>query len=491
MKFRNSIIRTVACILLLFSICSACDDALDFTTDPQSVLSFSSDSIRFDTIITTVGSSRSELQVYNRNKKGLKISRVWLEKGSQTCFRVNVDGKYLEIPSGASVNGLEVWGGDSMLVIAEATLPARNQNEPFEMADRLNFQLESGVVQSVVVHAVGQDAYMWHGKVIERDTMLQPGRPYVVYDSLYVASGATLCLQPGVQLYFHDEAELKVRGVLQALGTREHPVVLRGDRTDRLFDYLPYDNTPSRWGGVRFYAESYGNKFQYTDLHSATYGILCDSASLEQEKLLIENSILHNIGGDGIKTVNCSIRVGNSQISNTKGYCVYQIGGSSEFVHCTLAQFYPWEAVRGQALFLSDKYFQTLLPLKKAHFYNCLITGYSDDVILGSLDESEKNSDYLFVSSVLNTPKVSDDARYQNCIFEEEVEDECCIREKGFVRFDTRNFLYDFTPDSCSPARSRADITYVRRYPYDRNGVDRMAVDRAAVGCYEFVRKGK
>lgn len=487
MKHFYSAFGGLLCFLGITLCLAACDDTERFTTDTGAVLAFSSDSIKFDTVITTIGSSTRSLKVYNRNDRGVRISRVWLEKGSATCFRVNVDGVFLAPSSGASVSGLELYGSDSLMVFAEVTIPEKNQNEPFEMTDRLCFQLESGVVQAVTLQAIGQDAYLWKGKVIAQDTILSAGRPYLIYDSLSVAEGARLTLNAGVQLYFHDKADLLVHGQLLAEGTLDAPVVFRGDRTDNLFDYLPYDNTPSRWGGVRFFAGSKGNILRYADIHSASYGILCDSSSVEDSKLLLENSILHNIGGDGLKAINCNLTVGNTQISNTLGNCVYLIGGSSEFIHCTLAQFYPWEAVRGQALYLSDNYFSASVPLVKAHFYNCLITGYADDVILGSLEEKEQKYDYLFANSLLNTPAVTDDPRYRNCLFEPDQKEKYCIREKGFVKFDTKNYLYDFAPDSCSAALQLADTVYSLRYPFDRRGVSRFAGVRPAAGCYEYV----
>ena len=116
--------------------------------------------------------------------------------------------------------------------------------------------------------------------------------------------------------------------------------VFRGDRTDRMFDYLPYDNTPSRWGGIRLKASSQDNRFSYVDIHSASYGIACDSAATDATKLTLENSILHNIGGEGLGLYHCRAIVANTQISNTLGHCVAVVGGWAEFVHCTLAQFY-------------------------------------------------------------------------------------------------------------------------------------------------------
>lgn len=66
---------------------------------------------------------------------------------------------------------------ESIRIFAEVTMPHRGQEEPVAMTDKLVFTLESGVEQSVVLSTVGQDAYIWHGKVIERDTVLKAGSP--------------------------------------------------------------------------------------------------------------------------------------------------------------------------------------------------------------------------------------------------------------------------------------------------------------------------
>ena len=73
-------------------------------------------------------------------------------------------------------------------------------------------------------------------------------------------------------------------------------------------------------------------------------------------KLTLENSVIHNVGGEGLGLYHCRASVGNTQISNTLGHCVAVVGGWAEFVHCTLAQFYPWDAARGDALYLANKW---------------------------------------------------------------------------------------------------------------------------------------
>ena len=55
---------------------TSCDDSMSFTTDRGALLSFSTDTVRFDTVISTVGSSTRQLMVYNRNAgRGHTISR--------------------------------------------------------------------------------------------------------------------------------------------------------------------------------------------------------------------------------------------------------------------------------------------------------------------------------------------------------------------------------------------------------------------------------
>lgn len=464
---------------------AACDDAMSFTTDRGALLAFSTDTVQFDTVISTVGSSTRQLMVYNRNGEGVRIASVRLHRGSATPFRVNVDGSYLEPESGARAFDFEVRGGDSIRVFAEVTMPSNGQDAPVAMDDTLIFTLESGVEQGVILSAVGQDAYMWRGRVVKEDTLLEAGRPIVVYDSLSVAQGVTLSMAPGVELYFHDGANLWVHGRVVASGTKEHPVVFRGDRTDRMFDYLPYDNTPSRWGGIRLRASSMDNRFEYVDIHSASYGIACDSSSAETMKLTLENSILHNIGGEGLGLYHCRAYVANTQISNTLGHCVAVVGGWAEFVQCTLAQFYPWDASRGDALYLANQWLAMDYPMEHAHFQNCLVTGYADDVVAGNLKDENDELDYCFANCVLRTVESEDTARFIGVTYEKPGEEG--TGDKQFRLFDTDNFLYDFRLDSLSLARDKGAAEWAVACPADRYGVSRTDDMAPDAGCYEYV----
>ena len=139
----------------------ACDNSDRFTVNRGAVLRFSSDTIRFDTVLTTIPSSTRMLTVYNRNKNGLRIQRVWMERMKDSPYQVNVDG--ISLSPAQEAYDFEVRGGDSLMVFVKVLLPETGQDEPLVNNDRLMIQLESGVVQSVVLTATAQDSYMWRG----------------------------------------------------------------------------------------------------------------------------------------------------------------------------------------------------------------------------------------------------------------------------------------------------------------------------------------
>lgn len=474
-------------ISLLFSSAYlvSCNDSDDFTTSRSALLTFSTDTIKFDTVISTIGSSTRQMMVYNRNADGVRVMTARMKKGSDTPFRVNVHGSYLERESGAKAYDFEVRSGDSLRVFAEVTVPEHGQDTPQEMIDTLIFTLESGVEQGVILSAVGQDAYIWKGMVIDKDTALTSGRPYIIYDSLSVRKDVTLHLESGVQLYFHDGANLWVHGRLIAKGTKEKPVVFRGDRTDRMFDYLPYDNTPSRWGGIRLKSTSTENELDYVDIHSASYGIACDSADVDVMKLTIKNSILHNIGGEGLGLYHCRSVVENTQISNTLGHCVSVVGGWTEFVHCTLAQFYPWDAARGDALYLANQWLALDYPLQHAHFKNCLMTGYAEDVVMGNLKDEDGSLDYYFGNCLMRTVPSDDVRRFENVVYEPTEGEN--VSDKQFKLFDTDNFIYDFRLNEKSMAINIGSLNWALDNPIDRYGVSRTEDTAPDAGCYEYI----
>ena len=472
----------------------ACSDYESFSDNPNFRLEFSQDTIAFDTLVSTIPSSTKTLYAFNNNGNGMRISTIQLEGGSESKFRVNVDGRYL---ADGMWHDFEVLKHDSLIIRIEMTPPEVGTNEPLYFEDKLHFLLENGVQQTVVLSGGSVDAYIQKGGlIVESDETLLTDKAYVIYDSLVVKKGATLTLTEGTRLMFHDKAALHVYGKLLVQGSLEKPVVLRGDRMDHMFDYLLYDNTPSRWEGVVIHKDSYGNEFYQCDLHSSLFGIIVEDTEQvtpdeSMPSVTLDCCILHNIGGDGLQLNNCVSKVTNTQISNTLGHTVNINGGSHTFVYCTLAQFYPFTANRGDALHLaSSEDGGDYGLLRKAHFINCVITGYGPDVIMGENIPEDGSCDYLFHRSFLNTPAVDDEEHFMGCIFDQDKkknEDEKLVRQDNFMLFDTENFIYDFTPRDTSLIRSLADPNYEGLPVFDRLGVSRLADEGPDAGCYECV----
>ena len=95
---------------LLFTICatialcvSSCIED-GFTTSSNDLLEFSTDTLSFDTVFTGETTATKRFLVYNRHKKQLNISRIYLDgipEGAR--FYLNVDGR-----SGEEFNDIEV-----------------------------------------------------------------------------------------------------------------------------------------------------------------------------------------------------------------------------------------------------------------------------------------------------------------------------------------------------------------------------------------------
>lgn len=471
--------------LMVQMLMTACNDDESFTTSPSNLLTFETDTLRLDTTFSKVPTATKTFWVYNYSGSGIRCADIRLESGNQTGFRVNVDGVYLGPSVGYQLHDVEIRKNDSIRVFVEMTSVMQQADEPQKIEDNLVFTLESGVQQKVNLNAFSWDAEFLQDVVIHGDSTIHTTKPIVIYGNLTVDSMATLTIGAGTTLYFHNNAGLNVYGRLLCKGTAENNVVLRGDRIDRMFNYLPYDRVSGQWRGIHIYESSYDNVIEYTDIHSPYDGIECDSADVTKMKLRLVNSTIHNCQGFGFEGRNCKLEILNCQISNTLANCATFVGGDIFINNSTFAQFYPFEGERGPALSFDNYY-----PLKNLTCLNSLITGYADDVLMGNKrkvkeGETEKEFNYLFDHCVIRTPKVeTDDSIYFTNVIYEDVKDTTRGSWKHFVKIDTKNLIYDFRLDSISTAIGVADPKTA--LPTDRNALPRD--EEPDAGAYEYVK---
>ena len=470
----SRILSLIAVLLALFS----CQDDWKFSADTRYTLDFSADTVRLDTVFTGIASASTGFMIYNHNDAGLRFDAV-MGGGAGSPFRMNLDGE-----GGAVVTGVEIPAGDSLFCFVSVNIPVSDETGFFNAFDSIRFILESGHVQHVRLSAYGQNAIVFKGRRIESDTYLSSAMPYLVYDSLYVAEGATLTVAPGARIYFHSKAVLDVAGRIVAEGSADSVILMRGDRLDAMNTVPPvaYDLLAAQWGGIRIRGCSYGNVFSYCDIHSGEFGIRADSASSVQTKFSLYSSVIHNVSGNCIEATGCRIDVANSQITNAGASCVDVAGGQSEFTFCTIAGFSIW-SLGSQAVLLSDRRGESMVPFAGASFRNCIITGRHELEFIADFTDSVSSSVPYSVENSLLMVKDSTDVRFRNVVFENKDRD--AYSWSNFVDRTVRGYSSVFALDSLSRARGIAD-TLSCMWPVDLAGVPRPP-SGADAGCYQYV----
>lgn len=468
-------------LLLAIFVVAACEDDDSFTVSSSNKLTFSEDTLHLDTVFSNVPTRTKIFKVYNKSGDGIRCSKVRLERGNQTGFRVNVDGTYLGKVNGYMTSDVEIRDNDSIMVFVELTSPENGQLTPQNLQDKLIFMLESGVQQEVVLSADSWDADIKHDLVIKSDTVVTSDKPIIIYGGIKIDSGAVMRVTPGTTLYFHPGAGIEVYGQLILEGTALQPIVLRGDRLDKMFDYLSYDEVSGQWKGITFRESSYGNVLSNVDLHSASEGIVCDSADVNRVKLTMGSTIVHNCSRNNVSITNAKVKMTNCQITNSGGECLYVAGGDVDVINCTIAQFYPFSADRGNALTYTNFVNDIAYPLKNLNIVNSLVTGYSDDVIMFYQGEDINiDHNYIFDHCVLRTPAIEKDTfNLINNIWAD-VQDTISYGKKHFILVDGDKQKYDFHLAPRSKAIAGADASKMPMYD-----LDGMLRKRNDIGCYE------
>jgi len=456
---------------------SGCSKEEQFGANPIGSLRFSTDTLSFDTVFSTLGTTTAWLKIYNTGDRKIRISGISLKVGT-SGFRINVDGI-----SAKSFTDVDIPAKDSLFLFVELTSSEQNTAKPFLVSDAIVFQSEGGQKQ-IALEAYSQDVIIWHGKTITSDTTLTADKPYLIYDSLVVAKYATLHISEGVTFHFHDKAKMMVYGSVKAAGTAAAPVTFRGDRLDDVLTGFSYDHYPGQWKSVYLAESSYGNEFDHVHIRGAYWGIFADSSSLDQIKLSINNSVIHNMVNNCIFGYHCKLSVTNSQLTNSGGATVYIVGGESDFIHCTIANYQRLIAREGAALDLVN-YFENS-PLQ-ADFVNCIVYGSQKaEVNLSTLKNVQIVWNLLFKNSLIRSDKdwLLHFATITECIFS---------KDPLFLKLgsETERYQYDFRVDSLSAARYLGDPTVSELYPDDMNGISRLSDSSPDMGAYEWFSEHK
>ncbi|GHT17880.1 hypothetical protein FACS189429_2980 [Bacteroidia bacterium] len=467
----------------------------DFDTNPNLKLQFSTDTVSFDTVFTTIGTTTKIFKVYNRNTKPLKINSIYLENGANSFFKINVDGV---AAANQQFTDVEILAHDSIFIFVTAKIDPTNQNNPLLIDEKVVFSLNNNK-QNVVLEAIGQDVELLRNFVIYNDTVWNADKPFLIYDTLFVAENATLTIPAGAKMYFHQSAAIVAAGSVQAIGTRENPILMRGDRLDNVDALLPYNFVSGQWGGVFLLGKGTDNVFKNVFMNSSEVGIFLYNENIDTAQmpdLQIENCKFTNFTFYGLFVFNGNVTALNSEISNSGTYTLFLNGGTHTFVHTTIANYYgasqPAQREKETvAVLINDTKKITVGGQEMTLSHS--ITSFYNSIIMGSMETefaliTENPEMYIgrFENNFIRKKEVADFSNFLNNSW---------FREGDFVFANTdlkwekdKKMYYDFRLDSLSPARDIADIQFVNQFnlQFDLNGNLRTADNKPDAGAYEW-----
>ena len=322
------------CILtaLIFLIVLATSCKKDsIITSPNALLRLSEDTLHFDTVFTTIGSTTQYFRIYNPNSQKLVLSNVQLMSGSGSFFKMNIDGL-----SGTSLTNIEIEPNDSIYGFVTVSINPTATNLPFVVRDSIKINY-NGNNRFLQLEAYGQNANFLRNKSITKDTTWTNNLPIVVIGTLTVNEGKTLTINKGTKVYLHADAPMLVNGTLKAIGEKYDSTRIRF-QSDRIDD--PYRDYPGAWPGIYFSQNSKDNVLQFCILKNAYQGVIAQSPSINTNaKLTLNECILDNIYDVAIGGTNSNINARNCLVSNC-GYNLYiASGGNYTFNHCTFSSF--------------------------------------------------------------------------------------------------------------------------------------------------------
>ena len=433
-----------------FLLGSCIEDGFD--TRPSAQPTFSVEELDMGIQFTENPSPTAMLMVYNRNSKQINLSDIRLRDGQY--FRINVDGR-----SGREFSDVEIRPNDSIYVFVECTLPPTPSAAPEEMTDFLDIQT-NGVLRSVPIKALAQNVMRHRDETITESTVWSADVPHIIFDTLRVAPGATLTLEPGVQMLFHDKAALRVDGTLLSQGTPEKPVRFTGDRTGNVVADISYDVMSNQWHGVIFSRESKGNRLSHTEIINTSAGLMLDSlADLTMVNSRIYNSgstLIAARGGSRILALGC-------ELSNAASALLLAEGGDFRFYRSTLANWYLFK--------WPDLAIVEFLDAGATHaeFVNSII--YGRDSALNDYAENPETVDIWFRRVAFDL-EGKDDARFVNCLWETD----------PMLQYDLKEYTFTYLPLPESPILNAA---YAELDHEDLPALDRHGRPRGlALGAY-------
>lgn len=504
-KLNSKMRRVIKIMVVVLVVCGAivgCTDEEKYSENKGIVLTFSQDTISFDTIFTAMSSITKQVRIFNPDKEAIKIDYITLGSGSNSYFRLNVDGD-----TSLVAKDLTIDGQDSIFVFVRCNIDIQNQNNPVLIEDSIIISFNDKQ-QKVLLMAYGQDAY-YHkpthvlsqgdsqikyslanegddcGVILNGNNITwKNDKPHVIIGTCVVDSAFTLNLQSGTKVCMANNSDFWVykQGSLNAIGTTSEPIYFQGIRNN-----TRYLSMAGQWGKVWMMAGSKDNNLENVRIKNATIGLVVDTNVSNNPTCKLLNVSIENCSSVGLYARGSYIEGKNVIIQNTASHCLaLGLGGNYQFIGCTFANYWSYDNNRNDAVLLLNDWYTASdgsiinRPIEKAEFYNCIIYGsmYEEEIEFDLLGNNAQNIDgtnpttWLFDHCLIKSKRISNGmTNVSNCIFN---------RDPLFVDVSTN----DLRLNNNSPAIKSGDGIWNTLISQDFYGNYRL--DPPSIGAIEY-----
>ena len=375
-------------------------------------LSFSRDTVYLDTVFSNIGSSTYTLKVYNDTKDDIIIPNISLRNGSESFYRLNVDGV-----AGKEFVNTPIYAEDSLFVFVETTIDITDNSlnellytdailfdsEPFQQTVELVTLVKDAIflfpdvanennVETIVLYndETGNPIEIEGFELPDSHLNFNREKSYVIYGYAIVPKGKELVIDPGTRVHFHEnsgilvqeESTITINGELSSDDILfENEVIFEGDRLEPEFDDIS-----GQWGTIWISAGSASNTINHLTIKNAELGLYVEGQINEPEKTLtITNSRIVNSSRYNLWARSANIDASNLVLgSSGNSSLLIENGGSYSFTHATIANYWnkgfrfnPSVTISNTSNTNSENDFDLL----QANFNNCIVDGSSSNEI--------------------------------------------------------------------------------------------------------------
>jgi len=443
MKHKTKILSSLYGLLLLLFSCST----LVFTScnhhgyDDSVALEFSTDTLMFDTVFTTVSSITKSFTVFNPSTEPVKLD-IYLAGADQSYYSINVDGH-----AGTEFHNIEIAAHDSIFVFVKVIINPTDQNNPYLITDSVVF-CNTQKRQAVQLVAFGQDAHFivpdhftssMNYKIVaheHEDIHWTNDKPWVIYGWAAVDSLGKLTIDPGTRVYIHSGGGIWVYryGNIFVNGTVDQPVYIGGDKLD------PFFNTDyAQWDRIWINEGTADNIINNAVITNANIGL--QVAALDEflgNKTIVNNTIIQNNKSTGVLGWAANLEMNNCQVSNNGDYSMLLQVGDFTLNHVTVGNYYSQSERKNPAVIFTN-YYKTIQANENGEYENVYMMGESKLTCTNSIIYGYRNEEF----GVSSMEGATLDYTFKNCLVKATLDGHfvnCFNKDPKFVNDYNQNY---------------------------------------------------